>query len=76
MNAPIRNRFLTCIVSMSLIAAGVFMAQPAGAADDIPIRIAFPSGMNAQIVIAMERAGIPEKLGLRPYSLPSNMGRR
>lgn len=38
--------------------------QPAYA-EDVPIRIAFPSGMNAQVVIAMQKAGIAEKLGLK-----------
>ena len=38
---------------------------PALAGDD-PIRIAFPSGMNGQLVIAMEKAGIAQKNGLKP----------
>lgn len=74
MNVPIRYRVLTCILSMSLIAAGTIMVQPVDAADDVPIRIAFPSGMNAQIVIAMEKAGIPEKLGLKAVFTPFQYG--
>ena len=33
-------------------------------AQDLPIRIAFPSGMNGQVVVTMERAGIAAKHGL------------
>jgi ABC-type nitrate/sulfonate/bicarbonate transport system substrate-binding protein len=33
-------------------------------AQDGPMRIAFPSGMNGQIVVTMEKAGIAEKNGL------------
>ena len=33
-------------------------------AEDAPIRIAFPSGMNGQIVVTMEKAGIAKKNGL------------
>jgi ABC-type nitrate/sulfonate/bicarbonate transport system substrate-binding protein len=40
-------------------------ARPANAGD-VAIRIAFPSGMNAQVVIAMQRAGLAEKAGLKP----------
>lgn len=37
----------------------------AARADEVPIRIAFPSGMNAQVVIAMQKAAIAEKAGLK-----------
>ncbi|TCT05154.1 ABC transporter substrate-binding protein [Aquabacter spiritensis] len=40
-----------------------FGTGPAAAADD-PIRIAFPSGMNGQIVVTMEKAGIAKEAGL------------
>lgn len=39
-------------------------AVPAAASD--PIRISFPSGMNGQIVVTMEMAGIAKKNGLNP----------
>lgn len=74
MKIPIRKRYLACILSMSLAAAGATMAQPAGAADEVPMRIAFPSGMNAQIVIAMQKAQIPEKVGLQAAFTPFQYG--
>jgi ABC-type nitrate/sulfonate/bicarbonate transport system substrate-binding protein len=73
MNPPIRNRFVSCILSIPFIVAGA-IAPSARAADDVPIRIAFPSGMNAQLVIAMEKARIPEKLGLKAAFTPFQYG--
>lgn len=43
-------------------------------ADDVPIRIAFPSGMNAQVVIAMQKAGLAEKAGLKAEYTPFQYG--
>lgn len=42
--------------------------QPATAAD-APIRIAFPSGMNGQIAVAMDKEGIARKNGLDAHFL-------
>lgn len=61
-----RSRLAANLALLSIAAACVLAwAHPAGA-DDVPIRIAFPSGMNAQVVIAMQKAGIAEKAGLKP----------
>lgn len=43
-----------------------FTGTVPAAASDPPIRISFPSGMNGQIVVAMEKAGIAKKNGLNP----------
>ncbi len=44
-----------------------FSALPmAAAAEDNSIRIAFPSGMNGQIVVTMDKAGIAQANGLDP----------
>lgn len=57
-------------------AAGIPAAAWAGAADAPTVRIAFPSGMNAQIIVAMDKAGVAEKVGLKaeyasfPYGPP------
>ena len=55
-----RSPFLWIVVAC--VSACTFPAM----ADDVPIRIAFPSGMNAQVVIAMQKAAIAEKAGLKP----------
>lgn len=47
-----------------LIAALMSFTAGAHAADPIKIRIAYPSGMNGQIPVVMERAGIAKKYGL------------
>ncbi len=48
-----------------LVAAALGWAVQAQAADaPIKIRIAYPSGMNGQIPVVMERAGIAKKYGL------------
>jgi ABC-type nitrate/sulfonate/bicarbonate transport system substrate-binding protein len=55
------------LVRMRALAAVTLLVAwiPHGpAAQDTSIRIAFPSGMNGQIVITMEKAGIAQKLGL------------
>lgn len=52
------------VVVLSLAAAICGMPTIAGAADP-EMRIAFPSGMNGQIVVTMEKAGIAEQSGIR-----------
>lgn len=52
-----------CLVA-GVVLCAMIMSKPAPAADNA-IRIAFPSGMNGQIVVTMEKAGIAEKNGLR-----------
>jgi len=42
------------------------IALRTASADSASIRIAFPSGMNGQIVVTMDKAGIAEKEGLAP----------
>jgi len=68
--------------SRSLLTVALFLATAAGAvatvadAADPVMRIAFPSGMNGQIVVTMDKAGIAEKNGLKaefssfPYGPP------
>jgi sulfonate transport system substrate-binding protein len=51
---------------LSIIAGCMLACAHPASADDVPIRIAFPSGMNAQVVIAMQKAAIAEKAGLKP----------
>lgn len=53
--------FSLCILMVSLTGSKAGIAAEAER-----IRIAYPSGMNGQVVIAMQRAGILEKLGLAP----------
>jgi len=50
------------------VAALALWVSSAGAvaADGNPIRISFPSGMNGQIVVTMENAGIAKRNGLNP----------
>jgi ABC-type nitrate/sulfonate/bicarbonate transport system substrate-binding protein len=61
-----QSRLAAKLSLLSIVAACVLAwAHPAGASD-VPIRIAFPSGMNAQVVIAMQKAAIAEKAGLKP----------
>lgn len=47
-----------------LMVALMSFAALVQAADPIKIRIAYPSGMNGQIPVVMERAGIAKKYGL------------
>jgi ABC-type nitrate/sulfonate/bicarbonate transport system substrate-binding protein len=47
--------------------------QPASA-DSPAIRIAFPSGMNGQIVVTMDKAGIAKKDGLAPTFIEFQYG--
>ncbi len=51
------------VLLKAMLAIGGLMTP--AAADVSPIRIAFPSGMNGQIVVTMEEAGIAEKNGLK-----------
>jgi ABC-type nitrate/sulfonate/bicarbonate transport system substrate-binding protein len=59
---------------LSLAAACILACAQPACADDVPIRIAFPSGMNAQVVIAMQKAEIAEKAGLKPEYTPFQYG--
>ncbi|MGT2504155.1 ABC transporter substrate-binding protein [Bradyrhizobium guangxiense] len=59
------NRFATSSI-LWIFGACLITSNQAAYAGDVPIRIAFPSGMNAQVVIAMQKAGIAEKMGLKP----------
>jgi ABC-type nitrate/sulfonate/bicarbonate transport system substrate-binding protein len=55
------------ILSLCVLVLGVGSnAQSTKAAAAEKIRIAYPSGMNGQVVVAMQKAGILEKLGLSP----------
>ncbi len=66
MSAVRRNRILSRFAALAVLATFAIMTiGPAGAADQTPMRIAFPSGMNGQIVIAMEKANIATGLGLK-----------
>lgn len=47
-------------------AIALWLASAGAVAADTPIRISFPSGMNGQIVVTMEMAGIAKKNGLSP----------
>jgi ABC-type nitrate/sulfonate/bicarbonate transport system substrate-binding protein len=66
MKASIKTGWIGRLCGLSAVAVcAIAGAGAAAAMDDAPIRIAFPSGMNGQIVIAMEKAGIAEKVGLK-----------
>ncbi len=54
------------LVAGAMLLAAVACAVPtvAGAADPV-MRIAFPSGMNGQIVVAMDKAGIAQESGFK-----------
>lgn len=60
------KRLAACLRLLPIIGTCLSLAVGNAAADDASIRIAYPSGMNAQVVIAMEKAGIAEKAGLKP----------
>lgn len=62
-------------VTVSLLLLTLACAKPtvAGAADPV-MRIAFPSGMNGQIVVAMDKAGIAEQSGFRAEFAPFQYG--
>lgn len=67
MRNVIRPRYLSLKCSLlSIVGACLLASALPAVADDVPIRIAFPSGMNAQVVIAMQKAAIAEKAGLKP----------
>src|SRR5260370_10914921 len=58
-------------IARGLITGALFLAAligdaptTAGAADPV-MRIAFPSGMNGQLVVAMDKAGIAQQSGLK-----------
>src|SRR5258708_26114469 len=61
------NRSIACgLITGALFLAALIGDAPttAGAADPV-MRIAFPSGMNGQIVVAMDKAGILQQSGLK-----------
>ena len=51
--------------SLAVALAALVLLPGAAAADDGPMRIAFPSGMNGQLVVTMDKAGIAQKNGLK-----------
>ena len=55
-------------------AAVCISALSAVAGDAPPMRIAFPSGMNGQIVVTMDKAGIAKKNGLDATFMPFQYG--
>lgn len=63
MRAIVPNCFSLAFATLAL-ATAICMPTIAGAADS-EMRIAFPSGMNGQIVVTMERAGIAEQSGIK-----------
>ena len=67
MSKMIRPSSAALCSAMALVLAfgGVLWIAPASAADDALMRIAFPSGMNGQIVVTMEKAKIAEQAGFR-----------
>ncbi|MCF8475929.1 MAG: NrtA/SsuA/CpmA family ABC transporter substrate-binding protein [Pseudolabrys sp.] len=50
------------------------IAPRMAAAEEPTLRIAFPSGMNGQLVVAMEKAGIAKKNGLNASFTPFQYG--
>lgn len=56
--------FSRCVRAGRLAAFTAAFIATAAAAEETPIRIAFPSGMNGQLVVTMEKAGIARKNGL------------
>src|SRR5258708_28271488 len=61
------NRSIACgLITGALFLAALIGDAPttAGAADPV-MRIAFPSGMNGEIVVAMDKAGILQQSGLK-----------
>jgi ABC-type nitrate/sulfonate/bicarbonate transport system substrate-binding protein len=59
--------------ALPLAAAGLTLARHARAADDA-IRVAFPSGMNGQFVVTIERAGLAQQSGLGASFVPFQYG--
>jgi len=56
------SRSLSASLRAFVLAAALMPA--AAVAQDAPMQIAFPSGMNGQIVVTMEKAGIAQNKGL------------
>jgi sulfonate transport system substrate-binding protein len=50
------------------------LSTQSNAADTPPLRVAFPSGMNGQIVVTMDKAGIAKKAGLNATFTPFQYG--
>lgn len=48
----------------ALLALGIALGPSPALADGIPIRIAFPAGMNGRLCVVMEKAGIARRHGL------------
>jgi ABC-type nitrate/sulfonate/bicarbonate transport system substrate-binding protein len=68
-----RLRLSRRIVLLGAFAAAAGVAATAKA-ENAPMRIAFPSGMNGQIVVTMEKAAIAEKNGLAATFTPFQYG--
>lgn len=62
----LRNLVRRALVSRAALIAAVCIGTIApAAAQMVPVRIAFPSGMNGQVVVIMEKAGIAQKVGMK-----------
>ena len=65
MRAMPPNRFRNLALVLLALAAVVWDMLTVAAAAAPEMRIAFPSGMNGQIVVTMEKAGIAEQTGMK-----------
>ena len=73
MSAPKRRLTDAVAIALFLFAARA-VAPAASYAADASMRIAFPSGMNGQVVVTMEKAKIAEKNGLAAQFLSFQYG--
>jgi ABC-type glycerol-3-phosphate transport system substrate-binding protein len=65
MQAIYTNRVRSLVVVALCIAAAACAVPTSAMAAEPVMRIAFPSGMNGQIVVTMAKAGIAQQSGLK-----------
>ena len=63
--SAINSNFARGLVTVALFLGAAACSAPTARASSPVMRIAFPSGMNGQIVVTMEKAGIAEQSGFK-----------